>query len=56
MGEKLALTVFALCCEDSETLTQYNDALSWRGTHELVDLIPKCISVWKLQPAYYNFI
>lgn len=35
-GEELALIfVFALCCEDSEILTQYNEELSQRGTREL---------------------
>lgn len=45
--EELALIfVFALRCEDSEILTQYNDELFQRGTHELVGLVPKCTSIW----------
>lgn len=45
-GEELALiSVFALCCEGSEILTQYNEELSQRGTRELVSLVPKCASV-----------
>ena len=37
---------FALCCEVSEILTQYDDEMCERGAHELVGLISKYISVW----------
>ena len=44
--------VFALCCEDSEILTQYSDELFQRGT-EFVDLIPKMYFCLDLQAEYY---